>query len=199
MHAADRRLLKSARTVAALGELMAGWLSGTVSGHPGNTGADTEIEPIAQSLAVLNRAGYVTCASQPGSADPDMAYVEYRAGVEGFADKAMTATLREIARRHGLICIERDAPAWLLPWHDAGGTPVTRVNGQDCTWFGAVMSRRFLRSRYSPFAGCSRAALRELTARTQVTIIDPVYGRDSMWPVLAREVAEATGNTSHSV
>ncbi|WP_157881130.1 DUF6919 domain-containing protein [Streptomyces griseoruber] len=65
----DRRRWRSAHTVADLGELMALWLEGELRSWPGympGCGPDEETTHLIPSLAALNRAGFLTIASQPG-------------------------------------------------------------------------------------------------------------------------------------
>ncbi|MFI2673182.1 DUF6919 domain-containing protein [Streptomyces albidoflavus] len=69
MSRADQRTWEAARTVAALGELMARWLEGTLESRPGceaRCRPEDEMLPLVPTLAALCRAGYITTGSQPG-------------------------------------------------------------------------------------------------------------------------------------
>ncbi len=73
MSAADRRAWEAARTLDDLGELTARWLEGTIASQPGyepGCGPDPETAALIPVVARCNRAGYVTCGSQPAEQAP---------------------------------------------------------------------------------------------------------------------------------
>ncbi|MET8080039.1 hypothetical protein [Streptomyces sp. NPDC005303] len=62
------------------------------------------------------------------------------------------------------------------------GITATTIDGEAYTAFGGHLSRSDLRHIW---LGTSWAALAEIEAAWQVTLIDPVYGRtDRLWPAL---------------
>jgi hypothetical protein len=185
----------SARTLRDLGQLTGRWLEGRLADIPGYAASPAaETLPLVPVLAVVNRAGYVTNGSQPGTAGPgfDGARWEQRAAVEGFADPALTARIVDAAWRNGLAVIAHD-PARLPRWrfgHDRE-LPVTRRNGEVVTWFGAHLPRRDLRDDWTGYRICHPDAIAALCGAWQVTVIDPQWGRSGLlWRVLgALEVA----------
>lgn len=184
-----------ARTLADLGELTALWLEGHLVHQPGyadpdpgeTPGPDPETEPLVPVLAAANRAGYVTDGSQPGEDITGSNGVRYqqRAAVEGYADDATCAALREMARPHGFLFIATRAPRWRSSFRHA--VPVTRAGCVNHTRFGTSLSRRFLADSWVGYGECHRDAVRALCGAWRVTIIDPQWGRtDSpLWPALA--------------
>lgn len=66
----DRRQWRDADSLAAIGELTARWLEGTLAYQPEDFSTEPapETRPVVPVLAALNRAGYVTTNSQPGAA-----------------------------------------------------------------------------------------------------------------------------------
>lgn len=169
-----------AKTIAELGELGALWLEGEIPSQPGYErmcGPDTETTHLVPVLARLNRAGFFTNGSQPGVADEQWGQ---RAAVEGFvADPLVLA--RILCASPELRCIVHDGASW---WRNdyRPAVPVTQVDGQGCTRFGARLSRRYLRFLYG-----ETGALDALYGAWQVTIVDEVWGRDdALWPTLDR-------------
>ena len=163
---ASRRAWQSARTLADLGQLTARWLEGTLPHVPGYAGPpDPETLPLAGVLADLNRAGYVTCGSQPADAcrGYDGAWWEQRAAVEGFAGPRLAARIGRAADAAGLITVAY-APAELPRWRIGYGraVPVTRRNGEVVTRFGAHLSRRHLRDAWTGYGVCHRDAVKAL-------------------------------------
>ncbi|MFJ9521790.1 DUF6919 domain-containing protein [Kitasatospora sp. NPDC101801] len=115
MSRADRRAWRSAATLADLGELTAQWLEGTRASWPGYVpgyGPDSETTDtpgLVRALALANRAGYVTNASQPGEHGPDQGqdWWAQRTAVSGFvADPQALHTLRLVAESYGLLYVE---------------------------------------------------------------------------------------------
>jgi hypothetical protein len=185
----DRRAWRSARTLRDLGQLTALWLEGDLGTVPGYCGPpDDETAPLVPALAVLNRAGYLTSGSQPGEAGQGLngRRWEQRAAVEGFAGLRVGRRLAAAARAAGLIVIVGD-PARLPRWRTGcrSRVPVTRVDGQPVTWFGAHLSRRHLRDPWTGYGACHRHAVNDVCRAWQVTVIDPEWGRPGLlWRVL---------------
>ena len=192
----DRRAWKQARTLAELGELTARWLEGDIASQPGyepNCGPDPETTELIPSLARLNRAGYVTDCSQPGlppTEGYDGRLWSQRAAVSGFADNVTLAQIRAAVERTGqLVLITHRAPSrwsgcW-LPWRlpDTGMAVTAAGRGHRVhTEFGARMS---LSALEGCFADLGREGFATVRDAHQVTVIDPVWGRDEyLWSAL---------------
>jgi hypothetical protein len=185
------RRWRDARTLADLGHLMALWTEGQIRTWPGHPGKpDPETADLVPILAACNRTGYLTTQSQPGVIGPgfDGLIWEQRAVVEGFiADEPLLARLRSAAEAAGLTVIVHGRDRSVGPKKGVTGT---RRDGRDYTaGFGMRLARRHLGSQWP---GISRDAFREITAAWQVTVVDPVWGRnDRLWPLLDRVVGGA--------
>ncbi|MFC4512562.1 DUF6919 domain-containing protein [Streptomyces ehimensis] len=191
MSRADRRRWDSARTLPELGELMALWLEGELGSRPGYAarfGPDEETAGLVPVLAACCRAGFVTEQSQPGETGADAIdgrlWVQ-RAAVSGFiSDARLLGRVRAAAEKVGLQVIAGTAQG-----RDKA-VVVTRVDGQNYTAFGETTPVRELRHLFGDV--CCRQAMDVLIGAWQVTVIDPVWGRDSvLWPVLAGAVGSA--------
>jgi len=185
----------SARTLRDLGQFTALWLEGdlaTVPGYSGRPAAETA--PLVPVLAALNRAGYLTSGSQPGTAGrgADGAWWEQRAAVEGFAGPRAARMLTTAARAADLIVITHDParlPRRRIRYRLA--VPVTRRDGQPVTTFGAHWSRRHLRDPWTGYGACHRHAVDEVCRAWQLTVIDPQWGRPGrLWRVLHDTVTQ---------
>jgi hypothetical protein len=185
---ADRRAWRSARSLEDLGALVARWLEGDIATAPGYDGPPSaETAALVPVLAPANRAGFVTSGSQPGATGR----WEQRAAVEGFASVRTALALTAAAQAAGLLVIAHDParlPRWRIRYRSCMG--VTRDNGQLVTRFGAQLSRRHLRDRWTGYGVCHPAAVDALCAAWQVTVVDPGWGRnDRLWAVLERSTA----------
>jgi hypothetical protein len=198
MNASDRRKWASARTLADLGELTAQWLEDGIESNPCYRGRpDPETEPLIPVLARLNRAGFVTIASQPGESGlgHDRAYWRKRAAVEGFTDRWPALAIANAARAAGLHPIVHSPatrPRWRFRLDDE--MPVTWRGTEEYTWFGQQLPRREIRSSAVGWGTCHRSAVKALCRAWQVTVIDLEWGRAGLlWEVLAAalEVTES--------
>lgn len=190
MRRKDRRRWAAAETLRDLGELTALWLDGEIGETPGYMGPpDPETRPLIDTLAAVNRAGFVTNQSQPGDfyLSWDGQPTSQRAAVTGFADDGMYRALRAAAHRNGLKVIAGRG-GFRNKHH---GVPVTIHDntGQVFTAFGFVESRRHTRWEWGI---CQHSAVDELVAAWQVTIVDMDWDRnDRLWPVLDRLARKA--------
>jgi hypothetical protein len=194
MSRADRRRWQSARTLTDLGGLMAQWLGGEIASWPGyapNHGPDEETAEagLVPVLAACNRAGYVTIASQPGwGPGPGYDGLTWcqRAAVEGFiTDHRLLQRLADAAEEAGMQLL-------LAGRLDTGrqGITVTTRDHRPYTGFGGHLDGPNLRNIWR---GISPAALEEIYRATQVTIVDPQWGRnDVLWPLL-KSLSEPAG------
>ncbi|MGW2892288.1 DUF6919 domain-containing protein [Streptomyces griseoruber] len=181
----DRRRWRSAHTVADLGELMALWLEGELRSWPGympGCGPDEETTHLIPSLAALNRAGFLTIASQPGETGTghDGLWYEQRAAVEGFvSDRTLYYRLLDAAEAVGLTVAVDDGRVGV---HDPAVT-VTTVDGEPCTAFGSRLSYRDMRTIWPVIR---EDAFVSLATAVRMTIAAPEPGIDGerLWPIL---------------
>lgn len=186
---ADRRAWASARTLADVGELTARWIEGDVKWYPCYGDFDAEDASLIPVLARLNRAGFVTTASNPAGDGPgfDGARWRQRAAVEGFAGWEASVAIETAAVNADLVVVVHDPEN--LPrrgYYCGEEIAVTLRGGEEYTWFGQQVSRRDIRSRRVGWGTCHRDAVRALCGAWQVTVIDPEWGRDPspLWGVL---------------
>lgn len=163
-----------ARSLADLCELGARFVEGRESSFPG-WGAprlDAESEPLVPALAALNRAGYLTLASQPGTL-AGVDGCEQRAFASGFCSAAGARALRRLEAR----CFRRGA-------RGRAGVAVSRRGGRARVFAG----HNAFESELELFAGAVGArALAELERGVYWSIWDPVWGREEwLWRKLAR-------------
>lgn len=177
---------QATKTLSDLGELTALWLEGKIPSRPGYEGGpDEETVPLIGALAAVNRAGYVTTASQPGYDGPgyDGAHWRQRAGVDGFADDSMRELLAAAAKQLDLIFIQHKAGR-RTSHQDA--VTVTERKGRRVTGFGVCLSRRHIQDSWAGYGICPHEAQDALCEAWQVTIVDPEWGRDDrLWAMLA--------------
>ncbi|MFD0008987.1 DUF6919 domain-containing protein [Streptomyces sp. NPDC127178] len=181
----DRRRWRSAHTVADLGELMALWLEGELRSWPGHMpgcGPDRETTHLVPSLAALNRAGFLTIASQPGEAGTghDGLWWQQRAAVEGFvSDRTLYYRLLEVAEAASLTVAVDDSQSDV---HDTAVT-VTTVYGEPYTAFGGRLSNRDMQAIWPVIR---KQAFASLATAVRLTIAAPEPGVDGerLWPVL---------------
>lgn len=185
MSRSDSRAWRSATTVADLGLLTARWLEGDLrsqAGYAPGYGPDDETAELVPTLAAVNRAGYLTDASQPGfnGAGYDGARWRQRAAVQGYiADLDLLDRIRSAADDADLLVVAHrpDTPPGWPSW-----AAVTLRENEIATAFGEKVRGRDLRASW---AGVSDAAHRSLVAAHQLTLVDPEYGRnDVLWPLL---------------
>ncbi|MFF3982709.1 DUF6919 domain-containing protein [Streptomyces sp. NPDC001828] len=182
------RAWSSARTLTDLGELTAQWLEGslaTLAGGAYRGGPDEETGPLVPVLAAVNRAGYVTTQSQPGLDGPafDGRRWRQRAAVMCLTDTEGLQRLTRTARDAGLL---------LAVHRTCSRGPVrdilaTTWGGREHTSFGGRVPKGYIRLEYR---GCHREAVRAAIDAHQVTLVDPVWGRDTLlWPALTEALA----------
>lgn len=191
MNRADREAWQSARTFADLCELTARWIEGSVGEQPGYCGpTDIEDPEMTPVLAALCRAGYMTTCSQAGRSwlGGNGEHWEQLAAVEGFTDAGTASRIVNRATAAGLAVIACEpAPRHSRRVRYDRAVTVTWLNGQPFTVFGARIPGRDLRDPHVGYGTCDRAAVRELCAARQVTVIDPMPCRpEYLWNTLAR-------------
>lgn len=183
-----RQLWQQATTLPELGEVTARWLEGTVSQHPGYYGRpDPETRHLVPVLAQLNRAGYVTENSQPGLTERghDGRLCQQRAWVSGLCDATTAGRLIDLADSVGLLVVAHEPPPRWLWRQYRTSIPVTVAGEYVSTSVGVRFKRGDLAFLY---AWCCDEAIGALQRSWQVTLVDPQWGRDTMWPALAKAV-----------
>jgi hypothetical protein len=180
---ADRRLWRQAASLDQLGELMARWLEGDLTTWPsyGVESSNEEPADLITVLARVNRAGFVTNASQPARDEVGTSGRRWRqrAAVSGLVgDEELLHALARVAEAHRLTILVRT----IDEASQRPGITVTQVDGEAYTAFGGRLTRSDLRH---VGLGTSWKALAEIEAAWQVTLIDPMYGRDDrLWVAL---------------
>jgi hypothetical protein len=173
--AGDREVWAQARTLDDLGELTAQWLEGRIDSQPGYYGpvdVDEDLSPgMTEALAACNRAGFLTHSSQAGSVDYDQ-----QADVVGFATPQtaarIAAGLDGSEYRHAELPVrgrfERSSPDAHLGWH------LTSAEVGDM------------------YDGVGPDAVDAVREATQVSVYDPVTGRNTLWADLQAAVSNQT-------
>jgi hypothetical protein len=165
---------KRARSFEELCELGARFVEGREAFFPG-WGAprlDAESEPLVPVLAQLNRAGFLTLASQPGTRN-GVDGCEQRAFASGFCRAREARALRALAAR----CFRRGE-------RGRAGVAVSRRGGRARVLAGhnAFESELELLREH-----VGAAAFGELARCVYWSIWDPVWGREEwLWRRLAR-------------
>lgn len=185
------RIWRDARHIDEVGAAMAGWLEGRIGSRPGYArgfGPDGETAHLVPVLARLNRRGYVTTDSQPGTDAVafDGRRWEQRAAVQGWiagGDPLLGRILRT-ARAAGLIVSAHGSGRAVGP---SRGLLATRWGGEPHTGFGGRPGRLQLATELS---GIGRRARRELARHgVLLAVIDPVWGRDTvLWSALDQAI-----------
>jgi len=174
---------RSARTLADLGELIAQFLEGRMQMSPTHCAPpDSETTELIPVLAAANRAGFVTHQSQPGvPLDEDGS--AQRANVSGYAGPEAFARLMAATSGADLIITAARALDDSEERRFGPFFAITIDEGEEFTWDGIAVSRSIISSDYGH--ECHPAVIADLAAAWQVTLIDPVWGRnDVLWPVL---------------
>lgn len=186
MNRAERKLWAAASTLEDLAGLTARWLEGELRSEPGFSGRPNgETDALIPILAQVNRAGFLTHDSQPGSdASPgfDGAIWAQRAAVAGWIAPEHAGELVAAARDAGLIVITHDAVLKRFAWPDFSGIDVSTREGRPTCGFGNRWRKRGIEFN---FYECSDAAIDAVIGAVQIAIVDPEYGaRDRLWQVL---------------
>jgi len=151
----DRRQWRDADSLAAIGELTARWLEGTLAYRPEDfaTTPAPETRPLVPALAPLNRVGYVTTNSQPGVAL--RAGTGQRAFVTGCCDELSLRRLERAVRDTDLVLV-----AFRLD--EGAGEPavVTMRDGREATLVGRSASVDYIRREWDQDVTPARVAVR---------------------------------------
>ncbi|RSS59808.1 DUF6919 domain-containing protein [Streptomyces sp. WAC01280] len=176
---------RDARSIPDLGHAMAGWLEGRIPSWPGYDGPFGQEETngarhLVPTLIALNRAGFVTVNSQPGTEGRgyDGAHWRQKAYLEGYLDDRspfLVHVVRSVESAGMVVVRGTRRPARPIPFTDRDGEPV------------AGISVRLPRNQMArEWHGIGRQAMRDLRSRgVRLTLIDPIWGRDDrLWPAL---------------
>jgi hypothetical protein len=179
---------RSARTLEDLGELTARWLEGSLDSVPGHSGPPAdETRCIAPTLAVLNRAGYVTTSSQPGLTSwEDGCQWRQRAFVTGLTGYRAAVAMSNAMLPLGYWVIVSHTPRRGRPGRDL---PVTCQGDREVTGAGRARSLGDLRNWHTGFGRCHPDAVAAVAGALQVTVIDREWGSNLMWDRLTAVVA----------
>ena len=193
----DRGRWARAQSLAELGELTALWLEERIVAHPSYGDLAPETFSLVALLALLNRAGFVTTSSQPGSREHigyGPAHWAQRPAIEGITDTVTASRLCAAATAAGLHLTTAPATA-TLPQVAGKALTVTTRNGKPYTVFGPATwpAVREL------FRGCDNPALEgELRAAWQVTIADLRFEpADLLWRTLTAALTSTRPHASH--
>jgi hypothetical protein len=185
----ERKIWRSARSLQDLCDLTARWLTGELRSQPGYFGpvdVDEKDAPgLTETLVLLNRFGMLTDNSQAGidrlDSRDDKIRWKQRAAVTGFASEGDVELLQEALR--GTRFMIDHAPPLTTP------TPcnivVTTRRGRPCTRFGGKDSPANIFFR---FQECSPDVHAALILAHEITIYDPTYGQNDLWPALRSAV-----------
>lgn len=184
MRAGDWERWAACRTMEDLASMTVAWLHGEVRETPDNLAPPSaETIELIPALTAANRAGYLTECSQPGRPLAEDGNGQ-RAAVSGYATDATFEALTVLARDAGLAISANRASVKRTRY--TCRTLVTLRDGEECTWFGAQLSREDLRWQYEI---CPEAA-EAVCKAWQVTIIDRKWGRNGvLWPMLEKFAA----------
>ena len=179
-------LWESADTFDAVCDLTAKWIEGDLIYHPGCLAdtVDDETLPIRDTLAALNRAGWLTYSSEPADSGDDL-YLSTglpwrcRATVFGWiAEPRLVYLLADVCRSYGLWMVTApaeygtitDGHYWTL---EADGQPMD-VQHAD------ALEAPGREDIFFPHP----AAVGEVLGATWVRVIDPDFEGGSMWRAL---------------
>lgn len=188
MKRSERRKWASARSLSDLGELTAQWLEGRIASQPcyvENEGPDPETQHLIPVLARVNRAGFVTHSSQPGRENQ-------RAAVTGFARQERAWSLEDALLDTELVVYtHRIRRSVFLSDEENDGMCVTMAGVTALTRFGHSMDREYVELVLEEVG---EGALEEAVNGRQVSVIDPVWGRDDLlWPLLDEWARRTSG------
>jgi len=173
-----------ASSLAGLCELGARFCAGEIDRFPGWMARelDEESGPLVQQLVALNRAGFLTVASQPGRPDwrgHDGRTWRNRAFVCGFASGSVARRLAQV----GAGC-EPVIDVFACDDASAGRRVPVGMRGADAYLYAGHCARD---EELEIFAEhCTPEALAELGAACYISVYDPQWGRvEYLWQQLA--------------
>lgn len=180
--AEDAPTWAAAQSLLDLAELTAQWLEGRIKSQPGYYGPvdvdEVDAPGITAALVACNRAGFLTNDSQAGfeGHGQDGARWTQLAAVTGFMYDEPADRLVERITADGRFLIHRDT-------NGAVGVAVTCRDGEQYTWYGRELDTDTIAEEM--YGDCSDAAIIDVCCTDQVTVWDPVPGRNELWQFLA--------------
>lgn len=183
----DRPLWEAARSLPDLAALTGRWLAGEIQSQPGYFGPvdvdEAEAPGLTAALIACNRAGFLTNDSQAGFDGPgaDGAHWTQLAAVTGFMYEEPAERLAELVVADGRFRIQRDTDT------DQPGLAVTCRAGEETTWYGREIDGDTIADEL--YGGCHDDAIADVFWSAQVTVWDPVAGRNELWLFLTAAVS----------
>ena len=172
----------SAQTLRDVADATIAWLRGELRDTPWYAGAPcSETHEITRELIALNRAGVVTCFSQPARSLDERGAAQ-RAALAGHCSQ------RDVVLRVQALGLCSDLIVLIVPYGDAIGyqIPITIQAHRACTWLGFhAPEEDDVRMK-----AVGRGARRELRRSVWIAVIDPMWGRrDYLWQRLLGALA----------
>lgn len=180
----DREDWLAASSLQDLAEQTARWLEGASTYLPtyGAPGPDPETAPLAFALAAMNRLGLMTDTSQPGV--PLVDGSGQRAGLMGWCSEVVADRVAAGALGTDLVVMVG------APGAVGAQVVVTIGDGAEFTWFGAGEDPDGIAGLWGE--DLSPKALAALLDAWTVTVIDPVWGRNTLlWPTVLAAPAKS--------
>lgn len=187
LHAADRPRWAAAEDLPDVAELTAQWLEGTIRSQPGYYGqvdVDEQDAPgLTAALITCNRAGFPTRDSQAGCAGQTTSYGHWvqLAAVTGFADCDVADRVHAAVKADGRF---RMIPDFDLDDDLNDGVVITWCDGRPYTRYARLCDEGTIRNEF--YDGVSDAAVRDILWSLEVTVYDPVPGRNDLWAFLGQ-------------
>lgn len=187
--AQDLDAWRSAANYKELCELGARFVEGDIGYFPGWLAADVdpETDALAADLAIFNRAGFLTLASQPGRA-PSVGFGGHqfaqRAFVAGFVTPQLAPSFDTLLATELVVCS--------YPATEGGGCriPVGLRGGDVTSWAGHAAGPDELEIFAEVLAP---RTLSELRGCRYLSVVDPAWQeRDLLWRALATALSEST-------
>lgn len=190
-----------ATTLPELGQMVACWLERSLSGSAFHYAFPSkEVTPLVPVLAKMNRRGFVTWSSQPGSSPdspaPDATSTWQRAMVSMYVGPTEATRIIMAARAHGFgLVVHRPEDLPDVQTYDEAFANVVLVSRgfnvygeepdpEDLISDGFRVGYRVVRSDIRGM-GLSPTGMTALLGSVQISIYDPEWGRnDRLWPFL---------------
>lgn len=184
--AEEEPLWMAARSLADVAGLTVRWLTGDIRSQPfyfGPVDVD-DAAGLTAALVACNRAGLLTNCSQAGSVDAGDGWT-LLAAVTGFMDTAAAHRLAEMVIADGRFQVQYEGQHGRLP-----RIPVTVRGGEPCLWFGGDGAGELVEELYGQL---DEDVMADIYWSDQVTVWDPVAGRNELWGFLSTVMGQFGG------
>lgn len=187
----------NARTLPDLCDLTVQWLRGAVRHQPCYPAPvdvnERDAPGLTNTLIALNRAGFLTEDSRAGfdGVGYDGAHWQCRATVSGFADTAVADRITHALRDTRFQVIRN--PLHRVWRRRFPGVPVTTREGVTVGVSGRQLGARDVADVYQD---CHRQAIDAVCAAWRVTVYDPRFGSNGLWPALRDAIDRDPGRTA---